>query len=351
MSMYIRAGPGTVLLSTLFMYTRGTTMSIFSELGIPSRTISYCVMHQTNPGADQADPQKGLGESLGKVKYHEELKSSLQNTLAEAAAIRDAFQTSLLDARSKSAQVAKGSLNQYLSTPIKSDNADVQRIIGEALEKYSDQILPTANIGIQEAWSSHILPDAKIVSTQTKLSVLVRRMLSGGKRNLKHLGFTRGKTPSNIFETVYLLETGINLDVLEYIFRKSMAAGDIWQFAENTWTGIYNVLSTVGTAGQKGNSWEAALYPKTTGLKGEEFIAELGKIFDQLSKEFNLHQLSLWQNKFPFREDNNFTVRITLIPDQKLLFEIIKWLGSIGNENIKKALVEDAALIVKEIIS
>ena len=325
-------------------------MSIFSDLGIPSRTISYCVVHQTSPAADLTDSQKGLSESLGKVKYHEELKASLLNTLAEAAAIRDAFQSSLLEARSKSAQVAQGSLNQYLSTPIKSDNADVQRIIKEGLEKYSDQILPTINIGIETAWISHILPDSKIVNSQTKLSVLVRRMLSGGKRSLKHLGFTRGKTPSNIFETVYLLETGINLDVLEFIFRKSTAAGDIWQFAENTWTGIYNVLATVGTTEQRGNSWEAALYPQTTGIESSEFITELEKIFDRLSKEFNLHQLSLWQNKFPFREDNNFTARIMMIPDQKLLFEIIKWLGSIENESIKRALTVDAALIMKEII-
>ena len=326
-------------------------MSIFNDLGIPARTISYCVVHQTSAAADIAESQKGLTESLGKVKYYEELKTSLQNTLTEAAAIRDAFQSSLLDARSKAAQVAQGSLNQYLSTPIKSDNADVQRIIKEAIEKYSDQSLPTSKIGIEAAWVSRILPDAKIVTTQTKLSVLVRRMLTAGKRRLKHLGFTRGKTPSTTFETVYLLETGINLDVLEFILRKSMAVGDIWQYAENTWTGIYNVLSTVGTEVQTANQWEASLYPQTTGMKSTEFIAELEILFDRLSKEFNLHQLSLWQNKFPFRGDNNFTVRVRMIPDQKLLFEIVKWLTLIENEPLKKALTGDASLIMKEIIS
>ncbi len=326
-------------------------MSIFSELGIPSRTISYCVMHQPGPGAELTDSQKGSSESSEKANHREELKASLLNTLAEATTLRQAFQSSLLEARSKSAQVAQGSLNQYLSTPIKSDNADVQRIIKEALEKYSDQILPAVDIGIEDAWSSRVLPDAKIVSSQTKLSVLVRKMLSGGKRSLKHLGFARGKTPSNIFETVYRLETGINLDILEHIIRKSIAAGNLSPLAEHTWTGIYNVLSTVGTTEQRGSSWEAALYPQTRGIKSAEFIAELEKIFDTLSKEFNLHQLSLLQNKFPFHEDNNFTIRIVLIPDQKLLFEIIRWLGLIENENIKKALTADAALIVKEIIA
>jgi hypothetical protein len=285
------------------------------------------------------------------MENDEEVKASLVNTLAEAAVIRDSFRAFLLEARSKSAQVAKGSLNQYLSTPIKSDNADVQRIIAEALEKYSDQFLPALNLGIEDAWASNILPDAKIVSSQTKLSVLVRKMLSGGKHNLKHLGFARGKTPSNIFETVFLLKTGINLDVLEFIIRKHRAGRDRLQTPENTWTGIYNVLSTIGTTEQRGTSWEAALYPQTTGIESTEFVAELEKIFDRLSKEFNLHQLSVWQNKFPFHENDNFAIRIMMMPDQKLLFEIIRWLGSIENESIKKALTADAALIVKGIIS
>ncbi len=210
-------------------------MGIFNDLGIPSRTISYCVLRQTNSSPDLSDSQKGLNDNLGKMENDEEVKASLVNTLAEAAVIRDSFRAFLLEARSKSAQVAKGSLNQYLSTPIKSDNADVQRIIAEALEKYSDQFLPALNLGIEDAWASNILPDAKIVSSQTKLSVLVRKMLSGGKRNLKHLGFARGKTPSNIFETVFLLKTGINLDVLEFIIRKHRAGRDRLQIPENTW--------------------------------------------------------------------------------------------------------------------
>ncbi|HTY11292.1 MAG TPA: hypothetical protein VMF88_09495 [Bacteroidota bacterium] len=325
-------------------------MSIVSELGIPSGTIAYTVLHQAGPNAEAADSQKGLGETLGKVKYHEELRNALQNTLAESAALRDAFQASLFEARNRASQVAKGSLNQYLSTPIKSDNEDVQRIIREALEKYSEQVLPSPNIGIESAWVSYLLPDARIVTSQTKVSVLIRKMLSAGKLNLKQLGFTKGKLPSNIFETVYLLATGINLDVLEFIFRKTMATGGIWQFAENMWTGVYNVLSTVGTAEQRGIAWEASLFPQTVRMKGGEFVAESEKIFERLSKEFNLHQLSLWQSKFPFREENNFTLRIRMIPDQKLLFEIIKWLGAVENEIVRTALTSDAALVVKEII-
>ncbi len=324
-------------------------MSIFSDLGIQPRTISYSVLHQTGPAPEGAEIQKGLGESSGRVKYDDELKASLLHTLAESASIRDAFQSSLVEARTKSSQVAKGSLNQYLSTPIKSDNEDVQRIIKEALEKYSDQILPTANIGISDAWSSRLLPETKIVNSQTKLSVLVRKMLSGGKKQFKQLGFSRGKNPSNIFETVFLLETGINLDILEFVLRKNADAGNIWKSAENTSTGIYNVLATVGTPEQRNNSWESALFPQTP--QGLAFVAELERIFDQLSKEFNLRQLSLWQNKFPFRGENDFSIRIRTIPDQKLLFEIIRWLGLTENEILRKALTTDAALVVKEIIA
>ena len=313
-------------------------MSIFNELGILSRIISYCEMHQARPTAEIIGFQKILSESL-------------QNTLADAALIRDAFQSSLLEARIKSAQVAQGALNQYLSTPIKSDNEDVQRIIKEALEKNSSHILPTSKIGIEAAWNSNVVDDAKIVGSQSKLSVLVRKMLSSGRRKLTHMGFMRGRTPSTIFETVYLVETGINLDVLESILRKRRSAGDIRQNVDNTWSGMYNVLATVGAGEQTASVWEASLYPRAAGIKNAEFIVEAEKIFERLSKEFNLHQLSLWQNKFSFCEEDNFTIRVRMIPDQKLLFEIVKWLTSLENEHLKKALTGDAALIVKEIIS
>ena len=106
---------------------------------------------------------------------------------------------------------------------------------------------------------------------------------------------------------MYLLETGFNLDVSGVSYFAKVWPQEIYRGSvEKTWTGIYNVLSTVGTAERRGNSWEAAIYPQATGMKGAEFIAELEKIFERLSKEFNLHQLSLWQNKFPFREDNEF---------------------------------------------
>ena len=322
-------------------------MSIFTDLGIPSRTISYTVIHQA--GADIGDSQKGAVDPPGKVNYDEDLRAFLESALAESAAIRDAFQSSASEARIKSSQVAKGSLNQYLSTPIKSDNEDVQRIIKEALEKYSDLMLRSANIGISDAWASRLLPDARIVNSQTKLSVLVRKMLAEGKKKLKTFGFSRGKNHSNIFETVFLLETGVNLDVLELILHKSAGLSNIWNSAENTWTGIYNVLWTVGTPEQKSKSWESSLFPQTPGAP--EFIAGLEKIIERLSKEFNLHQLSLWQNKFPLGGENMYSVRIRTIPDQKLLFEIIRWLGLTDNENLRKALTTDASLVVKEIIS
>ncbi|MGA9407308.1 MAG: hypothetical protein WBW71_09270, partial [Bacteroidota bacterium] len=102
---------------------------------------------------------------------------------------------------------------------------------------------------------------------------------------------------------------------------------------------------------QTAGLWEASFYPRATGMKSNEFIAELEKIFERLSQEFNLHRLSLWQNKFPSLEDDNFTIRIRMIPEQKMLFEIVRWLASMEKEPLKKALTGDAALIVKEIIS
>jgi hypothetical protein len=44
-------------------------------------------------------------------------------------------------------------------------------------------------------------------------------------------------------------------------------------------------------------------------------------------------------------------VRIRLIPDPKLLLEIVKWYSFPGGEPFKNSFVDGAALVVKEILS
>ncbi len=313
-------------------------MSIFTDLGIQPRTISYRVLHQITAAADPKEFRKLLEESL-------------QQTRADASSIRDALYASLNEARARAAQVAKGGLNQYLSTPIKSDNEDVERIIKDALEKHLERILPTAKFGIESAWCSSLIEDGSIVTSQTKISGIVRSMLSAGKRALKDIGFVRGKNSPNIYETVYLVESGMNLDALEFLLRKDSFHDTFLQTIQRGWNGIYNVIVNTTGSEQTKNLWEASMTWDNSGMTGQDFAAGIERIFTQLSKEFNLHQLSLWERKFSFARNNEFTVHIRMIPDQKLFFEVIKFLVSSSNEPAGKSLVENGALIVKEIIS
>jgi hypothetical protein len=313
-------------------------MNLHTELGIPAKLISYGVLQQIRSATNVDEFRKSLQESLGRVRD-------------EATSLRRAFQTSLLDSRMRFAQVAKGSLNQYLSTPIKSDNEEVERIIKEAFEKYSEQILPTQNIGIESAWSSQLIVDSALVRGQTKISGTVRKMLSAGKRTLKEMDFKWGRNASSIFESVYLLDGGMNLDALEFLLWKS-TPGDVQSSAiECSRSSLYNIIASVGDSEPKNNLWEASMIPANKGTADAGFVPDIEKAFEQLMKEFNLHQLSLWQKRLSSGEDSKFVVRARTIPDQKLLCEIVKWFTVSENESLRRSLTENGALVVKEIIA
>lgn len=312
-------------------------MSVYSDVGILNKRISYCVLRQIHPGANV-----------------EELRSSLQQSteklLEAAAALSQAFEASLVEARMKFAQVAKGSLNQYLSTPIKSDNEDVQRIIKDALEKYSEHVMPTQHIGIEGAWCSNIVVDASLAGGRTKTASITRKMLSAGKRSLKEMSFKWGKNASKIFESVYLLDTGTNVDALEYLLSKTPPVSSSLA-VQRSRSALYAVLLSIGDPNQKKNLWDASIAPDVEETHAGEFVSKVDIAFERLSKEFNLHLLSLWRKKFSTSEGGMHVIRVRMIPDQKLLSEVIKWFALSGDDLLKKSLIEKGALIVREIIA
>ena len=313
-------------------------MSIFADLGIPTTVGSFSIVEQTAPGGDLAEFKASKEELLVKMR-------------AQSAALKEAFATSLAEVRMKTAQVARGSLNQYLSTPIKSDNEDVQRIIKDAFEKYTEQILPSPGVGLEASWSSLFIGDGPLLNPSSKIPPLVRNLLSGGKKEMQRLGFKQGRASGSLFETVYLVRSGMNLDVLEYLLGKSFSVENQPRSVSHSRGSLCTLVSSGGDSEQTKSLWEATIIPSIDGSSNPEFIGGFEGVSQQLMKEFNVHHVSLWRNKFLMREEKPFVVRIRLIPDQKLLFEIVKWLSTAGSELSRKQLTEKSALLVKEIIS
>ena len=313
-------------------------MSIFADLGIPTTVVSFSLIEQTAPGADPTEFRTSKEELLARMR-------------AESAALKEAFAASLAEVRVKTAQVAMGSLNQYLSTPIKSDNEDVQRIIKDAFEKYTEQILPSASVGLETSWYSAFIGDGPLLNSSSRVPVLVRNLLSGGKRELQRLGFKQGKTSGSLFETVHLVRTGMNLDALEYLIARSFSGEEQRRVVSHSRGLLSTLLSSNGDSEQIKSLWEATIVPAIDGSVNPEFISGFEAVSQQLMKEFNVHHVSLWRNKMLLTEDKPFVVRIRVIPDQKLLFEIVKWLSTAGSELSRKQLTEKSALLVKEIIS
>jgi len=310
-------------------------MNLFDDLGIPSRLVAYGVVQQVSSPGDLNEFPRLLAESLNA-------------TLAASTGYADALSAGLKESRIKTAQVARGSLNAYLSTPIKSDNEDVQRIIRDALEKYSEQALPVLKFGIRSAWSSRVVADSLIVNSRRSVSAVVRKMVSTGKHLLLASGFYKGKGIPNIFETDFLLDGAINLDLLEACLRKTSPSS--LNVAGVQVNELYSVLSMIEISKQTAGLWESAFHPRPLEMNEADLIRETETLFGLLSKEFNLHQLSLWRSKFPTARGQNYSMRINMIPDQKLLLEIVKWFSSPNGGTMGRNLVDGGALIVREIM-
>ncbi|HTR81616.1 MAG TPA: hypothetical protein VMM58_08295 [Bacteroidota bacterium] len=312
-------------------------MGIFADVGVPFRVVASSALLQMETGGNAEEFRKRIRESIEK-------------TIGEAAVMRTAYETAIADSRIKSSQVVRGSLNAYLSTPIKTDNEEVQKIIGEALEKFSEQVLPTLDIGVASAWSARVLPEGEIISTRTKLGASVRKMLLAGKRTLQESGSFRGKNAASAFEIVYVVKSAMNLDLLEASIRRSQESAAGAPALPVQAMRMDNVILSTGPFENTGGLWEGTFYPRALGMPDKEFVQKVEILFAQLSKEFNLHQLSFWEKKFSRAGADNFSVRIRMIPDHKLLFEVVKALFAYGDEAVKKRFEDGTPLVVKEIL-
>ena len=313
-------------------------MPLLETLGAPSRQMAYTTVHHLPSSAAARDFVNRAAEVLDALR-------------AESAAMENAFASGLAEARLRFAQVARGSLNAYLSTPIKSDTEDVQRTIREVLEKYSEQVFPPLKLGIQSAWSSRLVQDSVLATGRTKPIAPLKQMLARGKELVAALGPGKGKSSGAFFETNFILNGSLNLDLLEVLLGRVSGGSVGFGVHGNVKGEIFSILATAGVSDQTMSLWDVSLMPADPALEEDEMITNAEKLFASLAKELNLHHLSFWRKKFPANKESAYALRIRMIPEQKLLMESVKIVAEqIGNP-LAVNLARNGALVVKEIIA
>ncbi len=313
-------------------------MSTYSILNAPVPTISYSILHQP-------------GSSASADEYVETIRELHAAVMRESDALTAAYQKSVRETITRESQALRGALGEFLAMPVRSDTASVQKIFGESLERYQQQIVGTAPLGVLRSYEGRILDPGFQKPAERKL--LVR-----GRSYLKGLGFATGKTSADVFESVFLVQGGMNLDLLEHIIRDRVGIygpthGRHLEQAGRYLFAAYNLVGSWGTVTRAdilAGHVEAALHFSKPAMAYDAFRGGLVAALEVLVKEKPIRQVSLWQRKLGLGRGSEFILRCTAASPGDI-GDVLGWLGRCHEPAfLKSALMSRGQLVVKELV-
>lgn len=313
-------------------------MSLQAILNTPVPTIAYCALHQRLPGVTRDEYQKTMRE------LHERIRD-------ESARIAQAFKQHTAETIDKETENLRNTLSHFLHMPISSDNEDVRRILVESFERFKDQILDGAPIGLVDSHESR----AFFVSSKKSIE---KKLLKNGKMYLDNLGLATAKGSADIFESVFIVRGGANLDVLEHIVRDRLGiyatthGKHINEFGGYSY-GVYNLVFAKGEmpAGDKLQKYtELTFYFSKPDIKYAPFRNELTETLKQLDGAVSLDRISLWQRKLGLGAGKEFILRIVSDKSERSS-EVIEWMNKQKEKAfIREAVIVGGSLVVKELL-
>jgi hypothetical protein len=314
-------------------------MNVMTALSIPEPTVAYSILHQRAEAVDAAAYEQTMREMHARV-------------LAESRAIEGAFRKQMREGAARQGQILRGALAQFLATPIRTDVAEVQRIIGESFEKF-------AALGEEKGAYGAVDSLEGRITLATSRKSMEKKLLRAGRAVLEGLGFNQPGAERRIYESVFLVRGGIGLDILEHIVRDrvgiasaphgthvAQAAGFVFE--------AYNVIATRGALPLPGNHragmLEGMLMFSKPDISYDQFRSDLAGMIEGLCVGVGLPQCSLWQRKLGLGRRPEFILR-WYGHEQTLVEQVIEWLHARKEPaGIVQALLRDGSLLVKEIV-
>jgi hypothetical protein len=270
-------------------------MSIYNVLSLEIPVIAYSVLHQH------------IKTEIAK-EYARSLHNLRSELIKETDKIKLLWENHISDLTSKSVQATRGNLSQFLSTPIQSDTDDIQKILKDQIVQISEQLLPGIRYGLSGGY------DAKYL-LEIKQSEISKSRLAEARSFMQKNGFKVEKNNGAIFESVYLIQGGSNLDILENIIRNNIGTYNsshdkkISGFESSTCS-VYNLLFSDGVSYSGFDRFEL----QVNFVKGKEsyelFIKELGESIKYFRTEIHHLNVSVWQRKLGLGIGEEYVLRI-----------------------------------------
>jgi hypothetical protein len=246
-------------------------------------------------------------------RFLQERKQMLRE---ESRHMQTAWNDYLADITAKSTQRMRGMLSQFLSTPLTSDNQEINRILGEQVQYVTDLLMPNTKAGIAEAVSGKISFDVGANASLKKLTSSAKRMYGIG-------GSKPGKNTAEHFEEMLIFKGSSNLDVLQIIeeqIAERMAGSEPEGHASSGKTLAVQRFS-IGEATQTGGRHEAILVldGHVVGHKSIQALASA------LASEHPALHVSIWEDVF---RPNDISLRMRGL-ERARLRELVQHLGNV----------------------
>lgn len=273
-------------------------MGIYAAFPLP--IVTYSILHRPSPGTPREQYEGTIVEMHRAVEQESALFTEEQSKL-------------LAGLSGRQAQILRGALTQFLETPIRSDDAEVQRIFQEAFDEHSSQVSETGPYGAIASWagSATAIPAAP---------AWLKKLEANGRRMLRALGVESPKSATGVYESVYVVRGGVNLDVLEHIVRDRLG---IYASAHGKHIGesapfvvaAHNLVHASGGEFWKSltSAWgEAVLSFDKPDLEYDSFRTSLSPLIDAAVAESGAPAATLWQRKLGLGRGNEFVLRVLL---------------------------------------
>lgn len=310
-------------------------MSIYDVLSFDIPILAYSIRHQPRKSMTSKEYTKTM---LG---FRTELKE-------ESEKIQLTWQNYLSDFTAKAVQTTRGNLSQFLSTPIQSDTGEIQHIISDQIVQTAEQLLPKIPYGILEGYDGRFMIEAPQVEIPK-----VRAL--GARSFFQNAGFKIGRNNSAAFESIYLIQGGTNLDILEHLLRNRL---NIYESSYGTKTNqpamiissLYNLLFLDGNFDRNTDRFELQVRFTKGKDSNELFNNDLNEAMKVFRIEIHDLNISLWQKKFGIGIAEEYVLRIKTKDRSTLRGAITIIQKLVKGKNIISNSIGAGIWLVKEIL-
>lgn len=322
-------------------------MNVYEAFKFPVPVISYCVLHQARKNVEKEDYLRTTRQ------LHERVRE-------ESEKLAWTFRREHNEAFARTVELISSRLRPFLQTPIKTDEEEVRKVIREGLEQLSpdpvgglDRRIAGGLGGLQigSTWSA----EGMFVPVSSD-HAMIKRMAKEGREYFGSLGFQMDKGAGRMFESMFVVEGGLNLDVLEHIVRDrlgiySTTHGQHLLEFENVTFSSFNLVFLCGNlAGHPNSAVELVIYfSKPLEVQYEPFRSALSSVIQQFHDKFGSVHSSVWQRKLGLGVGKEYIARLRISGEGKQLSAVGKWLSSVPVEDfIRKSVLEGGKLALKE---